>query len=109
MSKEQEETAASASGTTGPSDLVPQPTQSRFTKNEKWFIVGLIAFVGLFRQIFFMPGFETHPTNRFYCSPLTSTIYLPAIPEIVFAFHKSTELIYLSVRLPLNPLPNFPS
>ena len=52
MSSEQEETAsaalpAHALGTTGPSDLMPQP--SRFTKSEKWFIVGFIAFVGLFR------------------------------------------------------------
>ena len=59
MSKEQEKTAACALGTTGPSDLVPQP--SRFTKSEKWFIVGLIAFVGLFRQSFIMPGFVTLP------------------------------------------------
>ena len=56
MSKEKEETAACALGTTGPSDL-DQP--SRFTKNEKWFIVGFTAFVGLFRQSFIMPGFET--------------------------------------------------
>ena len=56
MLKEQEETAACALGTTGPTG---QP--SRFTKSEKWFIVGLIAFVGLFRQIFIMPGFETLP------------------------------------------------
>ena len=55
MSKEQEETVTCA--TTGPSDLEPQP--SRFTKSEKWFIVGLIAFVALFRQSFIMPGFET--------------------------------------------------
>ena len=59
MSKEQEETAACAFETTGSSDLVPQP--SRFTKSEKWFIVGLIAFVGFFRQSFNVPAFETHP------------------------------------------------
>ena len=60
MSKDKEETQAAAAcasglGTTGSSDLVPpdQPTLSRFTKNEKWFIVGFIAFVGLFRQSFF--------------------------------------------------------
>ena len=56
MSKEQEETPASALETTGPSDVtdvLPQPTTtSRFTKNEKWFIVGFIAFIGLFRQCF---------------------------------------------------------
>ena len=59
MSKEQEEkTPVCALGTTGPTDgitdLVPEPTttSSRFTKNEKWFIVSLIAFIGLFRQSF---------------------------------------------------------
>ena len=61
MSKEQEETAACALGTTGPSDLLVVPQPSRFTKSEKWFIVGLIACVGLFRQIFIMPGFKTLP------------------------------------------------
>ena len=63
MTKEQEGTAICALGTTGPgqSDLVPklEPTLSRFTKSEKWFIVGLIAFVGLFRQSYIMPCFET--------------------------------------------------
>ena len=61
MSREQEEIASAAYAlvTTGPSDLVPQP--SRFTKSEKRFIVGFVAFVGLFRQIFIMPGFETLP------------------------------------------------
>ena len=98
MSKEQEENAAS--------DLVPLP--SRFTKNEKWFIVGFIAFVGLFRQSFIMSGFEALP-NWLHYSPLTSNIYLPAIPEIVVAFHKSTEFIYLSVRLLLDCLPNLPT
>ena len=59
MSKEQEDSAC-ALGTTGPSDLVSQPTTTRFTKSEKWFIVGLIAFAGLMRQFFQViePGFE---------------------------------------------------
>ena len=63
MSKEQEDTAVSALGTTGPSDLMPQPTTStsRFTEREKWFIVGLIAFSGLFRQVFIVPDFEIPP------------------------------------------------
>ena len=60
MSKEQEEKApVCALGTTGPTDgitstdLVPETTTtSRFTKNEKWFIVSFIAFIGLFRQCF---------------------------------------------------------
>ena len=107
MSKEQEKTAACAFETTGPGDPVLQ-LSNRFTKSEKWFIVGFIAFVALFRQGFIMPGFETLP-NCFYYSPLTSNIYLPAIPDIVVAFHKSTEFIYLTVRLSLNCLPNLPT
>ena len=110
MSKEQEleETAASVLGNTEPSDVVPQlePTQSRFTKSEKWFIVGFTAFVGLFRQSFSFLASKHFLTDTY--SPLTSTIYLPAIPDIVVAFHKSTEFIYLSVRLLLNFLPNLP-
>ena len=63
MSKEQEETAACVLGTTstGPTDLVHEPTASRFTKSGKWFIVGFIACVGLFRQSFIVPGIETLP------------------------------------------------
>ena len=52
MHKEQEETAACqcALGTEGPT-VTGQP--SRFTKTEKWLIVGLVASVGFFRQFFF--------------------------------------------------------
>ncbi|KAF8167670.1 major facilitator superfamily domain-containing protein [Crassisporium funariophilum] len=53
---------------------------TRFTKNEKWFIVGLTAAVGLF-------------------SPLTANIYFPAIPTLSRAFNKSTELINLTVTM----------
>lgn len=76
MSKEQEQTSARTLEAPDLPDLASQP--SRFTKNEKWFIVGFTAFVGLF-------------------SPLASGIYLPAIPTLVIAFHKSTELINLTV------------
>jgi hypothetical protein len=59
--KKEEETAACTLGP-GDSDLQgPQPTRSRFTKSEKWFIVGFTSFVGLFRQSFIMPGFKIHP------------------------------------------------
>ncbi|KIK68315.1 hypothetical protein GYMLUDRAFT_153793 [Collybiopsis luxurians FD-317 M1] len=53
---------------------------SIYTKNEKWFIVLLIAISGLF-------------------SPLTTNVYFPAIPTIADAFHKSTELINLTVTM----------
>ncbi|KAJ7671742.1 major facilitator superfamily domain-containing protein [Mycena rosella] len=53
---------------------------SIFTSREKWFIVSLIAFGGLF-------------------SPLAANIYFPAIPTIAVAFDKSIELINLTVTL----------
>ncbi|KAJ3785176.1 major facilitator superfamily domain-containing protein [Lentinula aff. detonsa] len=58
-------------------ELGPEP-YSIYTPREKSFIVLLIAFSALF-------------------SPLTSNVYFPAIPIISNAFHKSTELINLSV------------
>ncbi|KAF9478846.1 MFS general substrate transporter [Pholiota conissans] len=54
--------------------------ESKFTKNEKWFIVIFTAFVGFF-------------------SPLTANIYFPAIPTLAKAFNKSTELINLTVTM----------
>ncbi|KAJ7090815.1 MFS general substrate transporter [Mycena belliarum] len=55
---------------------------SIFTSREKWFIVSLISFGGLF-------------------SPLSSNIYFPAIPLLAAAFNKSVELINLTVTLNL--------
>ncbi|KAE9393308.1 MFS general substrate transporter [Gymnopus androsaceus JB14] len=60
--------------------LNEKPPYSIYTKNEKWFLVLLIAISGLF-------------------SPLTSNVYFPAIPTIASAFHKSTELINLTVTM----------
>ncbi|TDL28024.1 MFS general substrate transporter [Rickenella mellea] len=51
---------------------------SAFTKKERWVIVSIAAVAGIF-------------------SPLTSNIYLPAIPTIALAFHTSVELINVSV------------
>ncbi|KAJ4486629.1 major facilitator superfamily domain-containing protein [Lentinula edodes] len=53
---------------------------SIYTRNEKWFLVLLIAISGLF-------------------SPLTANVYFPAIPAIAGAFHKSTELINLTITM----------
>ncbi|KAJ7718296.1 MFS general substrate transporter [Mycena maculata] len=53
---------------------------SIFTTREKWFIVSLIAFGGLF-------------------SPLSSNIYFPVIPTLAVAFNKSIEDINLTVTL----------
>ncbi|KAJ7578603.1 MFS general substrate transporter [Mycena floridula] len=53
---------------------------SVYTRREKWFIVGLSSYAGLF-------------------SPLTANIYFPAIPTLVVEFKKSTELINLTVTM----------
>ncbi|KAJ6456371.1 MFS general substrate transporter [Mycena sanguinolenta] len=71
MSSRDEETPAPAP--------VEEP-YSIFTQSEKWCIVSLIAFGGLF-------------------SPLSANIYFPAIPTLAVAFHKSIELINLTVTL----------
>ncbi|KAF8955576.1 MFS general substrate transporter [Flammula alnicola] len=52
----------------------------RFSRREKWFIVCFTSFVGVF-------------------SPFTANIYLPALPTLSQAFHKSTELINLTVTM----------
>ncbi|KAF7357908.1 MFS general substrate transporter [Mycena venus] len=62
-----------------PPPVVEEP-YSIFTAREKWFIVSLVAFGGLF-------------------SPLSANIYFPAIPTLAVAFHKSIELINLTVTL----------
>ncbi|KAJ7028578.1 MFS general substrate transporter [Mycena alexandri] len=62
--------------------LVAEEPYSIFTSREKWFIVSLISFGGLF-------------------SPLSANIYFPAIPTIAVAFDKSIELINLTVTLNL--------
>ncbi|KAI0068153.1 MFS general substrate transporter [Artomyces pyxidatus] len=53
---------------------------SAFSPREKWIIVNLAAFAAIF-------------------SPLTANIYFPAIPVIASQFHKSTELINLTVTI----------
>ncbi|KAH9965123.1 MFS general substrate transporter [Lactifluus volemus] len=53
---------------------------SVFSHREKWLIVGIASYAGLF-------------------SPLTTNIYFPAIPVMSKEFHKSLELINLTVTL----------
>ncbi|KAK7001453.1 MFS domain-containing protein [Favolaschia claudopus] len=60
-------------------DTTSEP-HSIYTRVEKWFIVSLIALGGLF-------------------SPLSSNIYLPVIPTLAEVFHKSIELINLTVTM----------
>ncbi|KAH7338906.1 MFS general substrate transporter [Rhizoctonia solani] len=53
---------------------------SIYTKQEKWYMVGMAALAGLF-------------------SPLASSVYFPAIPTMAAAFDKSVELINLTVTI----------
>ncbi|KAJ7750929.1 MFS general substrate transporter [Mycena maculata] len=76
MSTKNEETGVSP---ITPPSTVEEP-YSIFTTHEKWFIVSLIAFGGLF-------------------SPLSANIYFPAIPTLAVAFNKSIEDINLTVTL----------
>ncbi|KAJ7034033.1 MFS general substrate transporter [Mycena alexandri] len=61
------------------SESGPEP-HSIYTAREKWSIVALIGFGGLF-------------------SPLSSNIYFPVIPTLSEVFHKSIELINLTVTM----------
>jgi len=66
-----------------PTDKSSEPVQqhsSAFTQRQKWLIVSIVGVAGLF-------------------SPLSANIYLPAIPAIASAFHKSTELINVTVTV----------
>nr|GAT44913.1 predicted protein [Mycena chlorophos] len=67
-------------GTHAPTDARTEEPYNIFTKREKWTLVSLVSFGMLF-------------------SPLSANIYFPAIPTLVVAFHKSTELINLTVTL----------
>ncbi|KIK59871.1 hypothetical protein GYMLUDRAFT_169012 [Collybiopsis luxurians FD-317 M1] len=61
----------------------PTPSErpySVYSTKEKWFIVTLVSIAGIF-------------------SPFTANIYFPAIPTLVSAFHKSTEMINLTVTM----------
>ncbi|KZP22047.1 MFS general substrate transporter [Athelia psychrophila] len=90
MSSKSDETATRS---TTPTDTLVTPTIlseekaeetkkpfSIYTNREKWLIVLIASFAGLF-------------------STLTVNIYLPAIPAMAAAFHKSTELINITVTV----------
>ena len=57
-----------------------------------YFICGVIQARDIYAQLL---DSVCHPDHY---SPLTSGIYFPAIPTLVHVFHKSTELINLTVR-----------
>ncbi|KAJ3896532.1 MFS general substrate transporter [Lentinula edodes] len=76
-SKLEEQTATSPSA--ADAEFTERP-YSVYTSKEKWFIVTLVSFAGIF-------------------SPFTANIYFPAIPTLTSVFHKSTELINLTVTM----------
>jgi hypothetical protein len=61
---------------------------SIFTRGEKWIIVSIVSFAGLFRQAFLVLAGPFISSIDLPLSPLTANIYLPAIPTIAVAFHK---------------------
>ncbi|KAJ3934780.1 MAG: MFS general substrate transporter [Lentinula lateritia] len=80
-SKLEEHTATSPSA--ADAEFTERP-YSVYTSKEKWFIVTLVSFAGIFRRVFF---------------PFTANVYFPAIPTLTSVFHKSTELINLTVTM----------
>ena len=76
---------------------------SVFTRKEKWSIVILASCGAIFRRV------KHIVTHVFYfadvrllnshTSPFTGNIYFPAIPAISTDFHKSVELINLTVTI----------
>ncbi|KAI0275306.1 MFS general substrate transporter [Gloeopeniophorella convolvens] len=58
----------------------PEEPYSAFSRREKWIIVSIASYAALF-------------------SPLTANIYFPAIPVMSRDFHKSIELINLTVTM----------
>jgi hypothetical protein len=77
----------------------PFDDKQAFNKGEKWLIVGMIAFAGLFRHVdwHWMDVIILINKRLGLHSPFTANIYFPAIPTLTVAFHKSTELINLTV------------
>ncbi|KAA1468010.1 MFS general substrate transporter [Dentipellis sp. KUC8613] len=59
---------------------VKERPYSVFTTGQKWFLVSMASLAGIF-------------------SPLTANIYFPAIPVMASQFHKSVELINLTVTV----------
>ncbi|KIJ27364.1 hypothetical protein M422DRAFT_55075, partial [Sphaerobolus stellatus SS14] len=75
--KEQGNNAVASQGTNPSGD---KPRFSVYTLREKWMLITVAGLAGLF-------------------SPLTATLYLPAIPVIGDKFHVSTELVNLTVTV----------
>ena len=70
---------------------------SVFTKSQKWVIVALVSLAAVFRYAY--RHLDICGAYSSCHSPLTASIYLPAIPTLSHVFGKSTELINLTVTL----------
>ena len=74
---------------------------SVFTRKEKWSIVILASCAAMFRRVRYTHVFyfaDARSLNS-HISPFTANIYFPAIPVISTDFHKSVELINLTVTM----------
>ena len=76
---------------------------SVFTRKEKWSIIILASCAAIFRRVryivihvFYLA--DARSLNS-HISPFTANIYFPAIPVISTDFHKSVELINLTVTM----------
>lgn len=80
--------------------VVADKPYSIFTYREKWFIVSFASLAALFRWMrkYYVP-FDKRSFTELSRSPLTANIYFPAIPVISREFHKSIELINLTVTV----------
>lgn len=73
------------------------PLFSVYTRRQKWFIISLAGFAGLFRLALSPVRIPRLLTCR--PSPLTANIYFPAIQTLSNAFHTSVELINITVTV----------
>lgn len=72
---------------------------SIFTHGEKWAIVTIASVAGTFRRVPSLCPIILFPILKCLSSPLTANIYFPAIPAMAAAFHKSIELINVTVTV----------
>jgi hypothetical protein len=76
----------------------PDNLPEQYSKRQKWFIVCMISFAGIIRCVVLSEKYLS--MNQWpLASPFTGNIYFPAIPIIAEDFHKSIELINLTVTM----------
>jgi hypothetical protein len=78
-------------------------TESIFSLKEKWLVVSLASLAAFFRCVLFLSKKTCQRSRELArtvtCSPFTANIYLPVIPAVSRDFHKSIELINLTVTM----------